>query len=91
MFTKETLFQIGVQLTFCDLEKKANSKYGLSSYKIWNSLGSIVEKGVEWNIDGFRGGNAMDALFANMGPNIANLAKATDEAERVNPHTPSSG
>ena len=87
MFTKETLFQIGVQLTVCDLEKKANSRYGLSSYKLWNALNSIAEKGAEWNIDGFRGSNTMDALFANMGPNIASLAKATDEAERVNQPT----
>ena len=69
------------------VEKKANSRYGLSSYKLWNALNSIAEKGAEWNIDGFRGSNTMDALFANMGPNIASLAKATDEAERVNQPT----
>lgn len=85
MFDKQALFNVGVQLTICKLEKDANSKYGLSPNKLWYALSQIIEKGREWNIEGFSGGNVMDTLFAQMGPNIAALAKATDEAERVNP------
>tara|TARA_R100000458_G_C8172907_1_gene172724 strand:+ start:331 stop:591 length:261 start_codon:yes stop_codon:yes gene_type:complete len=82
---KQTLFAIGVQLTIMKLEKDACSKYGLSTGKLWYALSQIIDKGVEWNIEGFRNGNALDTLFASMGPNIAALAKATDEAERINP------
>jgi len=83
MFDKQALFNVGVQLTICKLEKDANSKYGLSPNKLWYALSQIIDKGREWNIDGFSGGNVMDALFAQAGPNIANLAKQVDAAESV--------
>tara|TARA_B100001250_G_scaffold160825_2_gene138158 strand:- start:1716 stop:1973 length:258 start_codon:yes stop_codon:yes gene_type:complete len=81
---KQALFNIGVQLTLIKLEKDASSKYGLSPNKLWYALGQIIEKGREWNIEGFGTGvNVMDTLFASMGPNVANLAKQVDAAEAV--------
>ena len=82
MNQKEMLFNLGVSLVINELERKANGKYGLSSGKVWYALEGIVDKGVEWNIPGYRsGGNAMDHIFAKMGINPASLATQVTAAE----------
>jgi len=84
MNPKVVLFNLGVSIVVSDLEKKSNSKYGISSYKVWNVIENILEKGQQLNIPGYREkSNVMDSVFAGMGLDPKTLALAVSEAENV--------
>ena len=84
MNEKEQLFRFGVTIVLGDLEKKANSKYGVSPYKVWNTIGKIIEQGTAMNIPGYGGGgNAFGALIEQMQAAQAPVGQNLTKAEQL--------